>query len=394
MTPELQRIQILKEYNLYNLLYPSNSLFESQLLKETKILDGTETDLQTIKQHLSKLRQIIPDLMLKIAKVGGKAALNALKISVNKTLEITRSHPKATLKLFLGLLAIIIAYGGSKVIQSYNNHPVIPNTIIEEIITEDDLAGIEFIDSTGNKIDVVYNPETNDFLAGTSTSTSSSNKKSEIVSFHEPIKILSSKEKKSSEYHISDYMADALMSVEKFSPVVYDAKHPNRKITQKDMNNMKLDLTIGYGHKLTRSERSKYKAGVPISKEDAKKLFRQDVKEVENIMNSKLKTLPFDAQVEYSQGFIDGFTSLLFNMGSGNMFGNNTKKESEFWRRLRNCRLDTKTNSFVKNDLDYTLAQVKKQNVILRGHKNRRETEYNIMKQGVGELNPSLYDFS
>ena len=44
-----------------------------------------------------------------------------------------------------------------------------------------------------------------------------------------------------------------------------------------------------------------------------------------------------------------------------------------------------------KQDLDYTLAQVKKQNVTEKGHVYRRNAEYNIMNQDFNKLNPELY---
>ena len=48
----------------------------------------------------------------------------------------------------------------------------------------------------------------------------------------------------------------------------------------------------------------------------------KDLSVVEKQVNNKLKTLPYDSKVEYSQGFIDGLISLNYNMGYGNMFGN------------------------------------------------------------------------
>ena len=117
----------------------------------------------------------------------------------------------------------------------------------------------------------------------------------------------------------------------------------------------------------------------------------KDLGVVERQVNNKLKTLPFDSQVEYSQGFIDGLISLNYNMGYGNMYGNATKSACEFWKRLNKCKIDDINQCIDKQDIDYTLAKVNTQNVTEKGHVYRRRAEYNIMCQKFGKINPELY---
>jgi len=186
-------------------------------------------------------------------------------------------------------------------------------------------------------------------------------------------------------------MVNALKEVEKFVDHIYDAKKPSRVITQKDMMNPKYDLTIGYGHALTKEERASWKANMKMSKAEAHKLFMKDLGVAEKQVNNKLKTLPYDSQVEYSQGFIDGLISLNYNMGYGNMFGNATKQPCEFWKRLNKCKIDEINGCINKQDIDYSLAKVNTQNVIAKGHVYRRRAEYKIMCQTFGEINPELY---
>ena len=49
---------------------------------------------------------------------------------------------------------------------------------------------------------------------------------------------------------------------------------------------MKQDLTIGYGHKLTKEERKKWNLNKRITREEAKQLFMKDLKETEKYLNA------------------------------------------------------------------------------------------------------------
>ena len=115
-------------------------------------------------------------------------------------------------------------------------------------------------------------------------------------------------------------------------------------------------------------------------------LFKQDISERETQTNNLLKQLPYDSEVEYSQGFYDAFFSLLYNCGYRNV------KESEFWRRLNNCRIDRENGCVNKSDIEYSLAKINTQNVFLNGHKKRRRAEYFIAMQPYGKVDASLYN--
>lgn len=189
---------------------------------------------------------------------------------------------------------------------------------------------------------------------------------------------------------MSDEMIEALMEVEHFVDHIYDAK--NRKRTDINMNDMSQDLTIGYGHKLTKEERKTWSKNKRVSQEEAKQIFIEDLRETERYLNKKLAQLPYDKKVEYSQGFIDGMGSLLFNMGYGNMFGAGKKEECEFWDRLNNCRIDRQNKCMNVSDINFSIAAVRNQNITERGHIARRKAEYRIMMQPLGAMNPELYN--
>lgn len=189
---------------------------------------------------------------------------------------------------------------------------------------------------------------------------------------------------------MSDEMIEALMEVEHFVDHIYDAKNRNR--TDINMNDMSQDLTIGYGHKLTKEERKTWSKNKKVSQEEAKQIFIKDLRETERYLNKKLAQLPYDKKVEYSQGFIDGMGSLLFNMGYGNMFGAGKKEECEFWDRLNNCRIDKQNKCMNVSDINFSIAAVRSQNITQKGHIARRKAEYRIMMQPLGSFNSDLYN--
>lgn len=365
-----QSISILKEYDIYNLLYKD--------LNEEFTLDSTE-DLDQIKIHFGKLRKIIPDLIYRLIKVGAKESIKLIIKATKQLIKLGKSHKEAVKYMFYSLLFLTTGLIGNTML-SYNDDPVIDNTQIE----------IKNID--GERSMIVHDNDKTYVIQQTDEHKAPSIKEIDFTNNNEqPIKLLSEDETKSSYYKCSPEMAEALKEVEKFVDHIYDAKKPSRKITQKDMMNMKYDLTIGYGHALTKEERAKWSANMKMSRAEAQKLFMKDLGVVEKQVNNKLKTLPYDSQVEYSQGFIDGLISLNYNMGYGNMFGNNTKKPCEFWQRLNKCKIDEINGCIDKKDIDYSLAKVNTQNVTEKGHVYRRRAEYKIMCQEFGKVNPDLY---
>lgn len=361
-----QSISILKQYGIYNLLY--NDLNE-----------GFSNDLKQIKLHLGKLKTIIPDLIYKLVKVGAKESVKLIIKTTKYLISKGKSQQESIKYMFYGLLFLATGLIGNT-IQDYNDNPVIKNTTIE-------MKSINDNDSL-----LIHNGDTTYIVQQPNKDKAPIIKKSIVENKDSlPIRLLSDNDTKSTYYKATPEMANALKEVEKYVDHIYDAKKPSRKITQKDMTNMSYDLTIGYGHALTKEERTSWKANMRMSKEEAQKLFMKDLGIVEKQINSKLKSLPYDSYVEYSKGFIDGLISLTYNMGYGNMFGNKTKSPCEFWRRLNNCKVDDINSCMNKKDLDYSLNKVNTQNVTEKGHVYRRQAEYKIMSQKFGKVNPKLY---
>ena len=121
-------------------------------------------------------------------------------------------------------------------------------------------------------------------------------------------------------------------------------------------------------------------------------MFKKDAKEHEKLLNNSLKKLPYYDKVQFSQGAIDGFFSIFFNAGVGNMTGNATRAESEFWKRLGNCRIDKENHCINKADVYYTISQLRHQNITEPGHVARRNAECLIAQQIGDKINPSLYN--
>lgn len=116
--------------------------------------------------------------------------------------------------------------------------------------------------------------------------------------------------------------------------------------------------SIGYGH-----HGKDVKRGMKISKSQADKYFREDIKWVNEAINRLLNSLP--VKHKFSQNFIDGLGDLIYNCGEGGVCN------SEFYKRLKNCR---KNN---KNDMNFTIAAIKNMKITSPGHIERR---YNTHK--------------
>lgn len=130
--------------------------------------------------------------------------------------------------------------------------------------------------------------------------------------------------------------------------------------------------TVGWGHKIKTSDPKhlrRLSVGERISQIHADNLFKKDIDEVNFYVNYMLSTLPHN--YEYSQGFIDGLGSLVYNCGMSGVMN------SEFWNRLQNCRGHNKTIN--SSDLNFTLAAVKHMNITKKGHIIRRQAEYELM---------------
>lgn len=127
-------------------------------------------------------------------------------------------------------------------------------------------------------------------------------------------------------------------------------------------------LTIGYGHQIQKNESYK-----EIDKATAEAIFEKDIEKINESINRILSNV--NSKFEFTQGFIDGLGSLIYNCGESGV------KKTEFYSRLKKCRYDASTSTNInKSDLSFTLSAVKTTHVYMKGHKARRIEEHNLMK--------------
>lgn len=122
--------------------------------------------------------------------------------------------------------------------------------------------------------------------------------------------------------------------------------------------------SIGYGHHSTSINESDV-----ITHTQAIAYLKADIKTAEKYVNYLLKNLPYD--YKFSQGFIDGFTSFVYNVGVGNA------QKSVFYQRLKKCRV--KNGKMNQSDFDFTLSSIKTSCITCKGHVERRKGEYQMM---------------
>ncbi len=127
--------------------------------------------------------------------------------------------------------------------------------------------------------------------------------------------------------------------------------------------------TIGYGHVI-------YEEDIPhhINKATAEKIFNSDMERFQSYAKDMLSEL--DNRFVYSQGFIDGFISLIYNCGPDGV------RKTRFWKRMKACRYDKKTKMINHDDLLYAIEAVKTANIskhYKKGHQSRRKKEHHTM---------------
>lgn len=128
--------------------------------------------------------------------------------------------------------------------------------------------------------------------------------------------------------------------------------------------------SIGWGHQIQPGENY-----TKINKAKADELFDNDIKKIEASVNRLLKKA--NPNFKYTQNFIDGLGSLIFNCGE---YGVST---TDFYKRLLKCRPDNSEDNIKEEDLNFTLAAVKTSKVFCEGHKIRRMNEYNLMRENL-----------
>ena len=122
--------------------------------------------------------------------------------------------------------------------------------------------------------------------------------------------------------------------------------------------------SIGYGH-----HKPHVTKNMTISKEQAELYLLEDIEDVNNSINVLLK----DINYQFSQNFIDGLGSLIYNCGQGGV------QNSTFYTKLKNkCRWN-ESPSVIQKDLNYTLSFIPKTKVTCKAHTKRRKAEYNLM---------------
>ena len=122
--------------------------------------------------------------------------------------------------------------------------------------------------------------------------------------------------------------------------------------------------SIGYGHHAKDVHK-----GMRISQAQANRYLVQDIKEAEEAARRLITELPY--KYKFSQGFFDGLVDMIYNGGIGGV------KNSEFYRRLKNCRV--RNGVMNKNDYNYTCAAVKNFRISHPGHKVRRAKTVKMM---------------
>jgi len=387
-------VELLKEYDIYDWYY-SRALFETE--------SNVSNDWAEVKDMLGQLGRITGSLMKKLVGIGKRKAVDlCVKAAKEYKKEKNADLVAATKYLFWTLLFFAVGYTGNALKDKYNDSPVVPGTHIEYTVEEDGTDVMTVTNSKGSgfqvkqiepgdapsitKIKAVENNDTKKSSEDEKVSGNSGNT-NDVT----PIHLLKPGQKHPEYYHGSEQIMRALAEVESFVDHIYDAKVGKKQIRKQDLMDMSKDLTIGYGHKLTKEERKAWSFNKRISKEEAYKLFKQDFKEQERLVNVELKKLHYYDYVQFSQGFIDAIMSITFNMGVGNLRGTKTRQQSEFWRRLNACRISK--DKVDRSDVYYTISQIRHQNITERGHVARREAECQIMQQcSLTHVNPELYN--
>ena len=155
-------------------------------------------------------------------------------------------------------------------------------------------------------------------------------------------------------YKLSRKGKDFIKSQETCVLHAYNDPDPNRR-------------SVGWGHQIQPGEKLEH-----ISQKKADELFDKDVEWVNDAINRLIKQ--HDKRFIYSQGFIDGLGSLIYNCGERGV------TLTEFWNRWSRCRYDKNMPGYInQNDLNFTIAAVKISRISAPGHIERRYDEHKLM---------------
>lgn len=125
--------------------------------------------------------------------------------------------------------------------------------------------------------------------------------------------------------------------------------------------------SVGWGHQIQPGENLEH-----ITQKKADELFEKDIQWVNEAINRLISNN--DKRFVYTQGFIDGLGSLIYNCGERGV------TLTEFYSRWQKCRYDKNEPGYInKNDLNYTIAAVKNSRISAPGHVSRRYDEHKLM---------------
>ena len=125
--------------------------------------------------------------------------------------------------------------------------------------------------------------------------------------------------------------------------------------------------SVGWGHQIRPGENLEH-----ITQQKADELFEQDIQWVNDAINRLIAQN--DNRFIYSQGFIDGLGSLIYNCGERGV------TLTKFYERWQKCRYDKNSINYInKNDYIYMVAAVKTSRISAPGHVQRRYNEHKLM---------------
>lgn len=133
-------------------------------------------------------------------------------------------------------------------------------------------------------------------------------------------------------------------------------------------NSVEKHTTIGWGHVIYEGDKTPNK----ITQKQADDMLIKDLNDIFVPAANKLLN-NVNKNFKVTQGFFDGFVSLLYNCGITGI------QKSAFWKRLKLCRFDNNGN-INKADYEYMLAAIKTARISEPGHVNRRSEEYKLMR--------------
>ena len=161
---------------------------------------------------------------------------------------------------------------------------------------------------------------------------------------------------KSQEYKLSKEGKDFIKKYETCVLKAYNDPDPKRR-------------SIGWGHQIQPGEKLEN-----ITQAKADELFENDIEWVNDAINRLIRKN--DKRFTYSQGFIDGLGSLIYNCGEHGV------TLTEFWSRWQKCRYNKDSaNCINESDFKYTVAAVKTSRISAPGHIERRLNEHKLMLQ-------------